>query len=84
MPDVVSFRATEDEVAMIERVQRQHGLATRADAIRFLLHQAGAGQPRFSQTGLGRFRLPKQFRSGRTLSSAEIDAALYDDLEPGS
>lgn len=83
MTDVVSFRATDDEVALIERVRRQHGLATRAEAIRLLLQQAGAGQPRFSETGLGRFRLPKQFRSDRTLSSAEIDSMLYDDPRDG-
>ena len=81
---MVSFRVTDDEVALIERVRRQHGLATRAEAVRFLIQQAGAGQPKFSQTGLGRFRLPKQFRSDRTVSSAEIDATLYDDPENGS
>lgn len=79
MGEIVSFRADEDEIALIERTRRQLGLETRADAIRHLLRAGGATRPKFSETKLAKFRLPAEFRSGRSATSQEIDAFLYDD-----
>ena len=79
MGEIVSFRADDDEVALIERTRRQLGLQTRAEAIRHLLRAAAEARPKFSATRLAKFRLPASMRTGRTWSSAEIDTALYDD-----
>lgn len=79
MGEIVSFRADEEEVALIESTRRRLGLATRAEAIRHLLQRAATDRPRFRESKLAKFRLPSKLRTGRTWSSDELDAVLYDD-----
>lgn len=79
MGEIVSFRADDDEVALIENTRRRLGLATRADAIRHLLRTGAQNRARFRDTRLAKFRLPASTRTGRTWSSDELDALLYDD-----
>jgi hypothetical protein len=81
MPDVVSFRVTDEELEIIDRTRRQLGLATRADAVRYLVKQGAMQRASFRDSPLGRFRLPKRFHTARTWSGQEIDAYLYDDAE---
>lgn len=79
MGEIVSFRADDEEVALIESTRRRLGLATRAEAIRHLLHAAASDRARFCDSRLAKFRLPAKLRTGRTWSSGELDAVLYDD-----
>lgn len=78
MGEVVSFRADDEEVALIERARRHLGLATRAEAVRHLLRAGALATPRFSGSKLAAFRLPAKVRTGRSMTSAEIDAYLSD------
>lgn len=77
MSEVVSFRADDEELALIESTRRRLGLATRADALRHLIREGAAKSPKFSESRLAKFRLPKRFREGRTLSGDELDDLLY-------
>lgn len=82
MGEIVSFRADDEEVAMIERARKEHGFATRAEAVRHLLRAGALTRPRFRDSRLAKFRLPAGVRTGRTWSSAEIDDLLYGDPGP--
>lgn len=84
MSEIVSFRADEEEVALIESTRRRLGLATRAEAIRHLLHAAASERARFRDSKVAKFRLPATLRTGRTWSSEELDAVLYDDPQERS
>lgn len=84
MGEVVSFRADDEDVALIEATRRRLGLATRAEAIRHLLRLAARERPTFRESRLAKFRLPASVRTGRTWTSQEIDAALYDDPQERS
>lgn len=81
MSEVVSFRADDDEIALIENTRRRLGLETRAQAVRHLLREGAKARRKFSETRLAKFRLPKEFRSTEPMTSRDIDAFLYDDVE---
>lgn len=84
MSEIVSFRADDKEVALIEATRRRLGLATRAEAVRHLLREGARTRAKFSQSRLAKFRLPPSIRTGRTWTSADIDALLYDDSKERS
>lgn len=69
----MSFRPTDEESALIERTRAEQGLATRADAVRFLLRAGAMARP-IADAPVFRFRLP---RGERARTSGDIDRALY-------
>lgn len=73
---VVSFRPTKEERELIERVRRDRGFSTNAEAIRFLLRR-GADVRRPPTDPLLGFKVPRRHRLKRSLTSEEIDAFLY-------
>lgn len=79
MGDVVSFRPSDEESDLLARTQRRFGLKTRAEAIRHLLREAGKRARPLSDDPVLKFRVPKEFRGGRSQSSRELDAELYGD-----
>jgi hypothetical protein len=79
MSEVVSFRPDDDEAAAIERVRRREGFSSRAEAVRYLVRRGAESIGPLSDEPVFRFRVPAAFRGGRSLSSREIDDAVYGD-----
>lgn len=78
MSEIVSFRADDEEVALMKCTRREHGFSTRAEAVRHLRKAGALARPRLRESRLARFRLPEAVRTGRTWTSEELDAVLYD------
>lgn len=77
MPDVVSFRPSDEDLDLIEETRVRMGLATRAEAVRYLLRQGGRAARPLGEDPVFRFRVPKEHRGGADVTSRDIDAALY-------
>jgi hypothetical protein len=80
MGDVVSFRPTDEEARIIERTRVELGLKTRAEAIRHLI-KSGAPRRKLSEDPVFGFRAGGKL--GRSLTSREIDDAVYGGLREG-
>jgi hypothetical protein len=75
--DVVSFRPSAEEQVIIEQTRRALHLKTRADAVRALVRKGGERMGRLSADPVFQYRVPPRHRAKRTMSSREIDEALY-------
>lgn len=88
MAKVVSFRPSEMEERLIERVRRRHRFKNRTEAVRYLLRQAERQE---EQGGEGMdpllsFRVPREYRWRKkaSITSKEIDESVYgDSVWPG-
>lgn len=79
MSDVISFRPRGHEERIIQRTMESKGFKTRSEAVRYLIAH---GPPKESRRDpLMDLRLPDEFclPAGRSLTSEEIDEALYGD-----
>lgn len=77
MADVVGFRPSDEERAMIERAKAAHGFRTNAEALRFLIRKGAQAEVGKRPETLLAYRVPKRFRDARTTTSKEIDEAVY-------
>jgi hypothetical protein len=75
--DIVSFRPTPEEAALIERAAKALQSKSKADAIRYLIRLGSERAGPLNQDPVWRFRLPKKYRLGRSLTNEEIDQELY-------
>lgn len=78
MGNVVSFRPTPDEDALLARTQEEHGFQTRSEALRFLLQRAAESHQKVALRRFLDHRIPEL--QGDSLTSREIDDLLYGDL----
>lgn len=77
MTGVVSFRPTADEEALVDRTQRARGLKTRAEAVRYLLRRGGEREGPVAEDPVFQVRAAQPLRGKKTLTSRDIDHALY-------
>jgi len=77
MTEVVSFRPTPDEEALIRRTQRSLGSKTRSQAVRFLLQEAAKVAPAPKDDPLFRTRAAPEFWFTKPMTSRDIDRELY-------
>lgn len=77
--DVVGFRPTPEERAIIERTRRRLGFKTKAQALRHLVRMGDEADAKRALRSVLAYRVPKEFRGGPSTTSEEIDAALYGD-----
>jgi len=77
MGEVVSFRPSREEAALIERARRRMGLRTRAEAVRFLIREGSERGKRVADAPVFKLRAPEKYRLKRSLSSEEIDEVVY-------
>lgn len=77
-PATVSFRPTREEAEIIEKVRKRAGLATRTDALRYLIRRGAEATGSLKDEPVFRFRASKgQPTDGKTLTSRRIDDELY-------
>lgn len=77
MADVVSFRPSEEEKQAIDRTQATLGLATRAEAVRYLVRKGAERAGPLNKDPVFTIRIARRHRGKRTMSSRELDEFLY-------